>query len=110
MPLIRRPCHPHHLASPGQRCDRLVAQGTTRCTEHEAAFQRWRNGRPSRRRLYRGDWPAHSRRRIAEMGRCLEQDATCLGGLSVDHPTDDVLCRSHHSRREAARRAARRSS
>lgn len=36
----------------------------------------------------------------------MEQDRTCKGVLSVDHPTDDVLCMSHHDRREAARRAA----
>lgn len=35
----------------------------------------------------------------------MEADVTCKGVLSVDHPTDDVLCMSHHDRREARRRA-----
>lgn len=101
-------CLPHAQASPGTRCP--TPTPTTRCSVHEAEYQRWRNGQPSRQRLYRGSWPAHSRQRIAQAARCKEQDATCRGVLSVDHPTDDVLCLSHHSRREAARRAALRSS
>lgn len=77
----------------------------TRCATHEAEHQRRRNADPRRVELYQGDWPAHRRARIAEVGSCIEADATCRGPLSVDHPTDDVLCTSHHSRREARRRA-----
>jgi len=77
----------------------------TRCDACERERQRRRNSDPRRQELYLGDWPAHSRQRIAQVGACMEADASCRGPLSVDHPTDDVLCTSHHSRREARRRA-----
>lgn len=107
---VSRPCLPHAKASPGATCASLRTNGRRRCRTHEAQWQRWRNRLPQRQELYAGDWPAHSRRRIAEVGACMEADGTCHGRLSVDHPTDDVLCTSHHSRREARRRAAIRSS
>lgn len=88
-----RPC-----LQPG--CHRLTER--TRCPIHERQFQAWRNRK--RGDLYDGAWQRHSRERRAEVGRCMEADATCKGLLSVDHPTDDVLCLSHHDRREALRR------
>ena len=110
VPQVARPCLPHAKASPGASCRATNTNGRRRCPRHEAEYQRWRNGQPARRELYGGDWPAHSRQRVAEVGVCIEADGSCHGRLSVDHPTDDVLCTSHHSRREARRRAAIRSS
>lgn len=107
---LSRSCLPHRQASPGASCGIRIVNGRRRCPDHERAFQAWRNAKPERKALYEGGWPAHRRRRIAEVGACMEADGTCHGRLSVDHPTDDVLCTSHHSRREAGRRAAVRSS
>ena len=57
-----------------------------------------------RRRLYTAEWQRHSRQRRAEQPWCSMADATCRGTLSVDHPTDAVLCVGHHVRLEAQRR------
>lgn len=106
-PVVRRPCQPHHQAGRDRHCA-VTLSGSTRCPRHEREYQAWRNRQVSRRRLYEGGWQTHSERRIAEVGRCMEEDGTCRGVLSADHPTDDVLCVSHHSRREARRRAVAR--
>lgn len=84
------------------RCPTLVIKG--RCPAHNRAYQRERNARPERRVLYTADWQRHSRERRAETPFCQMADRTCNGTLSVDHPTDAVLCISHHVRLEAERR------
>ncbi len=75
----------------------------SRCTEHERAYERRRPGR----HIYGRKWKAHSRRRRAEEPRCVI--VGCEGtDLTVDHPTDAVLCRSHHAELENGRRRAAR--
>lgn len=64
---------------------------------------------------YGGDWAQHSRERIAQIGQCMCELYSCHGhgsagqcgwlfNLTVDHETDDVLCRPCHATREARRR------
>ena len=83
-------------------CHRLTA-GRTRCPIHARAKERQRSGREK----YDHAWAKHSRQRRSESPYCAMADPTCKGVLSVDHPTDAVLCMSHHDRLEARRRAAR---
>ena len=99
---MTRSCLPHHRASPGERCGALI-RGGTRCERHEAAFQTWRNAQPGRRALYQGDWPAESR----AIRRANPYCSVCgsVDGLTVDHPTRHVFCRTHHGELEARRRA-----
>jgi len=75
------------------------------CAGHRSARDKVRNADPRRRALYDAEWTRHSRERRVEQPWCLLMDETCKGALSVDHPTDDVLCLSHHDRIEARRRA-----
>lgn len=85
-----------------QRCPNLTHK--TRCPECERAHQRARNAKPERAVLYTAEWQRHSRQRRAETPYCIRADATCRGVLTVDHPSDQVLCVSHHVRLEAQRR------
>ena len=98
---MTRSCLPHHRASPGERCGRT--QKGPRCTDHEAAFQRWRNAQPGRKAVYQGDWPAESR----AIRRANPYCSVCgsVDELTVDHPTRSVFCRTHHGELEARRRA-----
>lgn len=97
----------HHLSSASlmQVCIEpgcgMLTKGR-RCTRHESQRQRTRNADPKRIVLYKGDWPAESRRIRAEQPWC----SVCYSerDLTVDHPTRAVLCRSHHARLEARRR------
>ena len=89
-----RPC-----AEPG--CP--VISERTRCAAHTRQRDAAYNAQPRRRALYDAAWDAHSRRCRAEHPWCSMADATCKGRLSVDHPTDAVLCVSHHKRLELAR-------
>lgn len=86
-----RPC-----AEPG--CPDLAAR--TRCPAHTQQRDRAYNASPKRRELYDAAWDAHSRKRRAEQPWCSMRDGTCKGLLTVDHPTDAVLCMSHHKRLE----------
>lgn len=90
-------------------CYEVIDRGS-KCADHD--------GRPM---LYDSAWRKHSRERIAEIGMCMCVAPDChrndvyssvtLCGqgsdLTVDHPTDDVLCRSCHATRENARRQER---
>ena len=77
----------------------------TRCDAHQRLHDAARNARPGRAK-YDAAWAAHSRQRRAEQPWCSMADATCRGVLSVDHPSDAVLCMSHHDRMESQRRGA----
>ena len=93
-PAMARPC-----AQPG--CPEV--QAARYCAAHQQRITKAYNAQPKRRALYDAAWTAHSRQRRAEQPYCAMQDATCKGVLSVDHPTDAVLCISHHKRLEAQR-------
>lgn len=89
-----RPCN-----TPG--CPNLSER--TRCALHQKQADKAYNAKPERRALYDPAWDKHSRKRRAEQPWCSMQDTTCKGVLSVDHPTDAVLCLSHHKRLELRR-------
>jgi 5-methylcytosine-specific restriction endonuclease McrA len=62
-----RPCLPHPKASPRAECSRLTP-GRTRCEQHEAAYQAWRNARRGDR--YQADYQAERRRVLAAATVC----------------------------------------
>lgn len=97
----------NHLGSvcdePG--CPTLVHG--VRCARHERNRQQIRNAQPERVALYRGDWPAESRRLREQQPWC-SVDGCERTDLSVDHPTRSVLCLHHHGQLEARRRALHR--
>jgi hypothetical protein len=47
--------------------------------------------------IYSPQWEAHSRQRRTEQMWC--EDCGATDDLTVDHPTDDVLCRACNSSR-----------
>jgi len=75
--------------------------GRSRCRPCYLRRQQARN-RTAERTIYDGDWARHSAQRRAEEGGCSVCGAT--RDLTVDHPTDAVLCRTHHGQLEARRR------
>jgi hypothetical protein len=73
----------------------------TRCVDCYRARQRRRNAQEDRR-IYDRDWRAHSRGRRAEQPWC--SGCGTVSDLTVDHPSDAVLCRRCHGELEARRR------
>lgn len=78
----------------------LVTEGT-RCVEHERAYQRAREARPSRR-VYDGSWDRQSRAARAAEPWChrVKADGSICGAttdLTTDHETGTVECRPCNS-------------
>lgn len=110
------------LPKPCVVCGKLNRDGKPRCPQHqkprrrnlEAEKRRERNrtgrGRgtdPERKQRYDADWRKTSKQRRAANPWCQScgVDESVPGGLTVDHGTLWVLCRSCHGRLEARRRA-----
>ena len=83
---------------------------TTRCSIHQRERNSQRNADPRRRARYGGDWPERRRAAIEAQPWCSVKGCRDAD-LTVDHDPDGVslhvLCRSHHARLEALRRAGR---
>jgi len=65
-------------------CRRLIPAGRCPCRTRTA-------------RGYDNNWAGHSAQRRREQWWCA--DCGAVADLTVDHPTDDVVCRSCNSRR-----------
>lgn len=87
---MKRPCLDCGVLSDG-----------TRCPTHT----RQRNASPERKALYGGHWQRYSRAKRKAHPWCSSCGST--SDLTVDHPSDAVLCRPCHGKLEASRRAAR---
>lgn len=103
-PCLARGC-PVTVMPPAGRCARHMTDRDRQNLEAERERERRRAGRRPQERasLYDASWRAHSAARRAGSDGC-ERCGGTTAGLTVDHPTDAVLCRPCHGRLEAARR------
>ena len=96
--VVNRPC----LGVKGRCPYGELTQGT-RCPRCQRQWNAEHKNTPARRAFYGPDWQRHSRERRAEQPWCQACGSTAM--LSVDHPTDAVLCKRCHGELEARRRA-----